>query len=133
MPKLFKIISKRRRNAYNKRWARATAPLSVERLEDRCLPSVTGFRPIDEVENNIANPNWGTAGTDLIRISPVAYADGISAPSQPNTLSTREISNNLNNQSDPIFSARTTSALRNPRTCPTSPMSGVSSSTTTWI
>src|SRR6516164_8482845 len=74
----------------------------LEALEDRCTPST--FRSVDGSGNNIANPSWGQAGTDLLRVSPVAYADGVSAPSQPNTISPREISNNLNNQSDPIFS-----------------------------
>jgi hypothetical protein len=36
--------------------------------------------------------------------SPVVYADGINAPSTPNTINPRVISNNLSNQSDPIFS-----------------------------
>jgi hypothetical protein len=75
----------------------------METLEERTLLS-SGFRTIDGLGNNIANPTWGQAGTDLIRISPVAYADGISSPSTPNTLSPRQISNALNNQSDPIFS-----------------------------
>jgi hypothetical protein len=75
----------------------------MENLEERNLMS-SGFRTIDGSGNNIANPTWGQAGTDLIRISPVAYADGISAPSTPNTLSPRQISNALNNQSDPMFS-----------------------------
>ena len=77
--------------------------LTVETLEARCLLD-SGFRTITEVGNNIANPTWGTAGTDLLRVSPVAYADGISTPSTPNTLSPREVSNNLSNQSNPIFS-----------------------------
>jgi hypothetical protein len=63
-----------------------------------------GFRSITGLGNNIAHPTWGQSGTDLLRVSPVAYADGISAPSLPNTLGPRQISNNLNNQSDPIFS-----------------------------
>jgi hypothetical protein len=71
-------------------------------LEVRNL--LSSFRTISGYGNNIANPTWGQAGTDLLRVSPVAYADGISAPSQPNSLSPREISNNLNNQSNPIFS-----------------------------
>jgi hypothetical protein len=76
--------------------------LRFEALEPRNL--LSGYRTITGFGNNLANPTWGQAGTDLIRISPVTYADGISAPSQPNTLSPREISNNLNNQSGPIFS-----------------------------
>src|SRR5262245_21637142 len=88
-------------------WRRPTAPrrhLALELLEDRSLLSTltgldlsgTGFRSVTGLGNNIANPTWGQAGTDLLRISPVAYADGISTPSQPNTLSPRFISNALN-------------------------------------
>jgi hypothetical protein len=85
--------------------SKSRSPLEVERLEDRYMPSgVTGYRPVTEVGNNIASPTEGATGADLLRLSPVAYADGVSSPSQPNTLSPREISNNLNNQSDPIFS-----------------------------
>jgi peroxidase len=73
----------------------------LEALEARCVLDV---RSITGVGNNVANPDWGAAGTDLLRVSPVAYADGISSPSQPNTLGPRQISNALNNQSDPIFS-----------------------------
>ncbi len=79
----------------------AKALLHVESLEQRL---VLDFRSITGLGNNIVHPSWGQAGTDLLRVSPVAYADGISQPSQPNLLSPREISNNLNNQSDPIFS-----------------------------
>jgi hypothetical protein len=78
--------------------------LEIELLEARCLLSASGYRPINEVGNNVANPTWGSTGTDLLRQSPVAYADGISTPSTPNALSPREISNNLNNESNPIFS-----------------------------
>jgi hypothetical protein len=73
----------------------------MELLEHRIVPDV---RSISGFGNNIAHPTWGEGGTDLLRKSPVAYADGTSAPSVPNTLSPREISNNLSNQSDPIFS-----------------------------
>jgi hypothetical protein len=60
-----------------------------------------GYRPIDELGNNRANPDWGRAGTDLLRLAPVGYADGISAPSLPQDQSARAISNILNNQADP--------------------------------
>src|SRR5262249_3546124 len=64
-------------------------------------PQGAGYRPIDETGNNRANPNWGSAGTDLLRVSPVGYADGISAPSLPQDPSARAISNILNNQAGP--------------------------------
>ncbi len=83
----------------------------VEELEARCLLSVTGFRPIDEVGNNPnpADQNWGAYPIDqpggapiqLLRVSVVAYADGISMPSLANDPSARLISNILNNQADP--------------------------------
>jgi hypothetical protein len=61
----------------------------------------TSYRPITEAGNNVANPTSGTAGSHLIRESPVGYADGISAPSLPQDQSARAISNILNNQADP--------------------------------
>jgi peroxidase len=76
--------------------------LYLEVLEERCVPS--DFRTITGFGNNVNHPTWGQSGTDLLRVSAVAYADGKSAPSTPNALSPREISNDLNNQSDPIFS-----------------------------
>jgi hypothetical protein len=106
-------VNRNRRTAPGGRDAAAPKPSSrkprpsgrrpgVEALESRCLLSgVTGYRPITEVGNNVANPNWGTAGTDLLRTSPVAYADGVSAPSLPNNASARVVSDILNNQADP--------------------------------
>jgi hypothetical protein len=56
---------------------------------------------VDGTGNNLAHPTWGGAGTDLLRISPAAYADGVSAPSLPNNPSARALSNLLNDQTDP--------------------------------
>jgi hypothetical protein len=61
----------------------------------------TGFRPITEVGNNVASPTEGTANTDLLRVTPAAYADGVSTPSLPQDPSARAISNILNDQTDP--------------------------------
>jgi hypothetical protein len=61
----------------------------------------TGYRPINEVGNNVADPTLGTAGTDLLRVSPAAYSDGISTPSLAKNPSARVISDILNNQADP--------------------------------
>jgi hypothetical protein len=61
----------------------------------------TAYRSIDGSGNNLANPTLGSAGTDLLRTSPVGYADGISSPSLPQDQSARAISNLLNNQADP--------------------------------
>jgi hypothetical protein len=61
----------------------------------------SGYRPIDEVGNNAVNPTLGTAGTDLLRVSPEAYSDGVSSPSLATNSSARVISDILNNQADP--------------------------------
>src|SRR5438094_4177745 len=37
-------------------------------------------RSVNGTNNNLTHPEWGGAGTDLIRIAPAAYADGVSAP-----------------------------------------------------
>src|SRR5262249_48504856 len=71
--------------------------------KDRNSPPAqrAAYRPIDEVGNNVANPTLGAAGTDLLRISPAAYADGISAPSLASNPGARVISDILNNQANP--------------------------------
>jgi hypothetical protein len=57
--------------------------------------------PYDGVGNNLNNPTWGSQNIDLIRLAPIGYADGVSAPSLPDNLSARAISNFVNNQADP--------------------------------
>jgi hypothetical protein len=84
---------------FTRRTKQLQARPSVERLEDRTVPA--SFRPISEIGNNTANPNWGAAGTDLLRLSPVAYADGVSAPSLPNNPGARVVSDIVSNQADP--------------------------------
>jgi hypothetical protein len=74
---------------------------SLERLEPRRLLSVSGYEPVNEVGNNLANPSWGTAGVDLVRLAQAAYSNGVSTPSLSNDLSARVISNLLNSQADP--------------------------------
>ena len=59
------------------------------------------YRPINEVGNNVANPTWGTAGTDLIRLTPAEYAERLNSPSLPQDPAPRLISNIVNNQADP--------------------------------
>jgi hypothetical protein len=61
----------------------------------------SGFYSADGSGNNLANPTWGPAGTDLLRISPAAYADGISSPSLASDPSARAVSDIVNDQSDP--------------------------------
>jgi peroxidase len=92
------------------RWLRQARPtptirrrryrLEVDALESRTLLSAA-FYSVDGTGNNLANPAQGSAGSDLLRMSPAAYADGVSAPSLANNASARVISDILNNQADP--------------------------------
>jgi hypothetical protein len=49
-------------------------------------------RPIDGTGNNPFHPSWGSAGVDLLRLAPAAYADGVSAPAGASRPSARKIS-----------------------------------------
>lgn len=69
-----------------------------EMLEARRLLSASGIESIDGTGNNVANPNWGSAGTDLIRLTAAAYADGVDSPNLSGDQSARAISNILNSQ-----------------------------------
>src|SRR5204863_4018954 len=88
--------------------------LNLEALEERCVPSVTDFRPVDEVGNNAGNTALGTAGTDLLRLSPAAYkpvangGDGLTTPSLTYGAPTfvagpRLVSNDVSNQATVLF------------------------------
>jgi hypothetical protein len=77
------------------------AHVVLELLEDRLVPSTTGYRAIDESNNNLAHPSWGTAGSDLTRLARAAYSNGINSPSLSQDQSARAISNIVNNQADP--------------------------------
>jgi peroxidase len=92
--------SKAPKPSHRQRRPRTCKP-QVEQLETRVVMDV---RSITGVGNNLDHLTWGAGDTALLRVSPVAYADGTSAPSTPNTLNPRDISNQLNSQSSPNFS-----------------------------
>ena len=78
----------------------------LEKLDDRIVLSANRvsaavFRPIDEVGNNVAHPNWGVGGPDLRRLSPADYTNGYNSPSLAQDPSPRLISDIVNNQADP--------------------------------
>ncbi len=60
------------------------------------------FRSIDGSGNNIANPTWGQADTQVFRLLPPAYEDGISAPAGADRPSARAISNAVLSQSGSV-------------------------------
>jgi peroxidase len=64
-------------------------------------PAASSVESFDGSGNNLANPTWGQAGTDLLRLTPAQYANGINSPSLPQDPSARLISNIVNNQADP--------------------------------
>jgi peroxidase len=66
--------------------------LRLDVLEDRALMDV-GFRAIDGTGNNVNHSAWGSAGVDLIRKAPAAYADGFSTPAGADRPGAREVSN----------------------------------------
>jgi peroxidase len=102
---------KREQNRALRRKPREFTQHAADVLEPRVLLSATtapAAAPVaSSVEsfngsgNNIANPTWGEAGTDLIRLTPAQYANGINSPSLPQDPSARLISNIVNNQADP--------------------------------
>jgi peroxidase len=51
------------------------------------------IEPLDGKGNNIANPDWGSANTNFLRLSPLDYADGVSSPAGADRPSARVISN----------------------------------------
>ena len=53
------------------------------------------FQSIDGTGNHLENPQWGSAGENLLRVAEAQYADGISEPAGSDRPSTREISNLL--------------------------------------
>ena len=70
-------------------------------------PGAQGPVPtLDGKGNNLCHPGWGAAGADLLRISPAAYADGVSSPSGAARPSARLISNSAAVLTTPFANAR---------------------------
>lgn len=63
------------------------------------------WRTIDGSNNNLANPDWGKASGQLVRICPAAYSDGVSAMNGENRPNPRIVSG-IMNQPDVLFNAR---------------------------
>ncbi|MEC4985132.1 MAG: peroxidase family protein [Oscillatoria sp. PMC 1068.18] len=60
------------------------------------------FRAIDGSNNNLANPTYGQANTELIRLLDPAYTDGYSSPAGADRPSARAISNAVSSQSGSV-------------------------------
>lgn len=59
-------------------------------------------RKVDGTDNNPENSHYGSAGSQLLRITPHDYGDGISTPAGADRPSAREISNEIFAQSESI-------------------------------
>lgn len=66
---------------------------------------------LDGSGNNIDNPNWGAADTQLPRIAPAAYSDGLNSPSLENAPNAREISNLISAQDGSVENDRFISSI----------------------
>ncbi|GAB5389207.1 MAG: hypothetical protein Alpg2KO_21750 [Alphaproteobacteria bacterium] len=58
------------------------------------------FREIDGSGNNLDNPDMGSAGTNLGRLTDAAYSDGVSAPSLADSANPRFVSDTVMAQGD---------------------------------
>jgi len=70
-----------------------------ELLEERALLSATALaeiRSVDGTGNNLAHPEWGSTGIELLRAAEADYSDGISSPAGEDRPSPRAISNEIN-------------------------------------
>ncbi len=84
----------------------------LEPLEDRTMLSVAPlYYSVTGAGNNLANPNWGVAGSDLLLTIPPAYGDGISSPGGANLPSARLISNVVGAQTGEAVNNRDMSAF----------------------
>ncbi len=82
----------------------------LESLEPRTMMAAD-LRAFDGTGNNVAHPTWGAADTQLLRMAPAAYADGVSSPAGQNAPSARLISNLVVAQSSDIINNREMSAF----------------------
>ncbi len=83
---------------------------TFEPLEQRHLMAAD-LRTIDGTLNNLAQPDWGSAGQDLLRIAPAEYSDGTSSPAGADRPSARTISNELAAETSEVTSDRNLAAM----------------------
>jgi peroxidase len=62
-------------------------------LENETQNTNDEIEPLDGNGNNLANPEWGSANSNFLRLSPVDYEDGIISPAGADRPSARVISN----------------------------------------
>jgi len=86
--------------------AAQAAPKPAPKPAPRPLPQSMPSYAYDGSSNNLANSLWGSAGINLLRVSPAAYADKLSSLAGSTRPSAREISNVLSSQSGDAINNR---------------------------
>lgn len=76
----------------------ASGLAELESIEDALSSDVFEIASIDGSGNNLENPDWGAAETELLRTTTVEYADGLSEPAGEHLPSAREVSNAVADQ-----------------------------------
>lgn len=76
-----------------------------------CTAPLPNQRTFDGSENNLANPEQGATETQILRLTPAAYADGVSSFAGPSRPSARIPSNVLMSQTAPVFDPRSLSDM----------------------
>ncbi len=78
--------------------------LSDTQIDSDSRESTMGYyRSIDGSFNNLQNPDWGTVGSNLLRVGPASYSDGIETPAGEDRPSAREVSNAISAQKQTEF------------------------------
>src|SRR5258706_13260256 len=86
------------------------SPRWFEELELRRLMSAD-IAALNGTGNNLAHPDWGSAGADLLRKALAAYTDSISTPAGTTRPSARAVSNAVAASSGDILNDRNLSAM----------------------
>lgn len=90
-------------------WSASGMSIAAECAELRVLLSAA---PIDGTGNNLQNPEWGSAGEDLLRLANAEYADAISTVGGEDRPSARLISNTVSDAAgEDVISDRMLSAM----------------------
>lgn len=92
----------RRRGVQTRAERPTTEALESRQLLSRDVP----IRSIDGTGNNPIDPMLGSAGVDLVRISPAVYDDGVWDPPGDDRPSPRVISNAIHDQTGSALSQR---------------------------
>jgi len=86
-------------------WLRARLPVVWLALAAGAPIALGDTRTYDGSGNNVANPDWGSRGVHLLRLTAPQYADGASQLSLPGSPNPRVISNIVSAQEGELFGA----------------------------